>query len=42
MPNAAVGEANNAVLGPIFAISNHDGTVQTKLAIDYVAIAGSR
>ena len=42
IPNAGVGETNNAVLGPIFAISNHDGDVQTKLAIDYVAIAGAR
>jgi len=42
IPSAAEGEANNAVLGPIFAITNHDTGVQSKLAIDYVAIAGAR
>ena len=42
IPNAAVGETNHAVLGPIFAVANDDSGVQGKLAIDYVAIAGSR
>lgn len=42
VPNAAVGETNNEVLGPIFAAGTADSGVQTKIAIDYVAIAGSR